>query len=400
MRELHPLQKLEINGGYIMEANERYLKIWKLLNRLAHGYLERRFGFEHETLNPEGPCLIVTNHVTNWDPLLLAISFPNRHIHFVASEHLFRMGWKSKLINYLVAPIPRRKGANGAATALDCLRKMRAGGAICIFGEGETTWDGRSGKVFPATGTLAKLSGASLITYRFEGAYLTAPRWGDSVRKGKMRGRMVRTYAPEQLKAMTPQQIEDAMNADIYEDAWARQSLEKVRFKGGNRTKHIETALFMCPKCKSVGTLLGKGNAVTCSCGLHVSMNEYGTFDSPAPFENIAQWDEWQHARLLDEDFAHEGAYFSEAEVTLAQLDQAGAETVLLTGELSIDRAALSIGERSFPLAEIDDMALIQRRKLAFMHSNMYYELQTPEPRCLRKYYAAWKNAAARAKNA
>ena len=145
---------------------------------------------------------------------------------------------------------------------------------------------------------------------------------------------------------------------------------------------------------------LGKGNAVTCSCGLHVSMNEYGAFDSPAPFENIAQWDEWQHARLLDEDFAHEGAYFSEEEVTLAQLDQAGAETVLLTGELSIDRAALSIGERSFPLAEIDDMALIQRRKLAFMHRNMYYELQTPEPRCLRKYYAAWKNAAARAKNA
>lgn len=379
-----------------MDVNERYLRVWKILNGLAHGYLERKFKFTHDTLNPEGPCLIVANHVTNWDPLLLAICFPKRHIHFVASEHIFRMGWKSRLIRYLVAPIPRRKGANGAATAMDCLRKMRAGGIVCVFAEGETTWDGKSGKVFPATGTLAKLSGATLITYRFEGGYLTAPRWGDSVRRGKMQGHVVNTYSPEQLKAMPPKEIEEIMNADLYEDAWERQKAEKVRFKGKKRTNHIETALFICPKCKRVGTLRGKNSEVACSCGFRVRMNEYGTFDAPAPFENMAQWDEWQHARLLEEDFVHEGAYFSEEEVSLAQIEQDGAEKQLLTGALSIDAENLSIGDRSFPLTEINDMALVQRRKLAFMHEDCYYELQTPEPRCLRKYYAVWKNRLAR----
>jgi len=378
-----------------MDANERYIKVWKLLMKGVRGYLERKFSFTHDVVNPEGPCLIVANHVTNWDPLLLALTFPERHIHFVASEHLFRMGWKSKAIRYLVAPIPRRKGANGAATAMDCVRKMRAGAMVCVFGEGETTWDGLTGKVFPATGTLAKISGATLITYRFEGGYLTAPRWGDSVRRGKMHGHVVNTYKPEQLKAMTPQQIEDIMNADINEDTWARQKKENVRFAGRNRAKNIETALFICPQCKSVGTLKGKGNDVSCSCGFKVSLNEYGLFDPPAPFENMAQWDAWQHERLHSEDFVHDGMYFSEDDVTLVHIEQDGSEKQLLTGMLSIDAEALCVGERRFPLAEIGDMALIQRRKLAFMHDNLYYEIQTPGPRCLRKYYAVWKRAAA-----
>jgi len=383
-----------------MDVNERLQKTWRLLISVAHGWLEHKFRYEHDIHNPEGPCLIVSNHVTNWDPLLLAISFPKRHIHFVASEHLFRMGRLSKLISYLVAPIPRRKGANGAATAMDCVRKMRAGAMVCVFGEGETTWDGRSGKVFPATGTLAKISGATLITYRFEGAYLTAPRWGDSVRKGKMIGHVVNTYPPEQLKAMTPQQIEDIMNADIYEDAWARQRENPVKFRGRNRAKNIETALFMCPECKAVGSLRGEGNSVSCTCGLKFNLNEYGTFDAPAPFENMAQWDEWQHAQLKKDDFAHDGRYFSEENVTLAQISDDCTETTLETGELSIDREMLYVGKRSFPLGEIGDMALVQRRKLAFMFEGAYYELQTPEPRCLRKYYAVWKNALARAKAA
>lgn len=383
-----------------MEEKKRLQKVWQSLVSVAHGFLELKFKYTHDKVNPEGPCLIVSNHVTNWDPLLLAISFPKRHIHFVASEHIFRMGRVSKLIRYLVDPIPRRKGANGAATAMDCVRKMRAGGMVCVFAEGETTWDGRSQKVFPATGTLAKISGATLITYRFEGAYLTAPRWGDSVRRGGMHGHVVNTYSPELLKTMTPQAIEDMMNADIYEDAWARQKEKNAKYPGRNRAKHIETALFMCPECKTVGNLKGKGNYVSCTCGMKFKLNEYGTFDAPSPFENMAEWDEWQHARLAEEDFVHDGAFFSEGEVTLAKIDADGVETQLLTGALSIDRDNLRIGERRFELSQISDMALVQRRKLAFLFDGVYYELQTPEPRCLRKYYAVWKNALARAKAA
>lgn len=377
-----------------MDEKKRYQMIWKALIGCAHGFLERKFRFEHESCEPAGPCLIVANHVTNWDPLLLAICFPKTHIHFVASEHLFRMGWKSKAIKWLVAPIPRRKGANGAATAMDCLRKMRSGSTVCVFGEGETTWDGRSQQVFPATGTLAKLSGATLITYRFEGGYLTNPRWGSGVRRGKMRGRIVNTYTPEQLKGMKPLEIESMMNADIYEDAWVRQKIEKVRFKGKNRAEGIEAALFMCPKCREIGTVSGKGNEAVCKCGLKLEFTEYGTFDPSVPFENMAQWDEWQLEKLRSGDFEHGEKLFADAGIELSRITETEVQQILAGATLSADAGALTVGEKSFPLSEISDMALIQRKKLVFMHGGDYYELQASRPLCFRKYYALWKNAA------
>lgn len=380
------------------ESNARYQRVWKVLCKCAHRVLEHMFHFEHGNYAPEGPCLIVSNHVTNWDPLLLAICFPKRNIHFVASEHIFRMGWKSKAISYLVAPIPRRKGANGAATAMDCLRKMRAGSTVCIFAEGETTWNGKSNKVFPATGTLARASGATLVTFRFEGGYLTAPRWGDSLRRGRMRGHIVNTYSPEQLKAMKPQEIEDLMNADIFEDAWARQKAEPVKYKGKQRAKHIETALFMCPKCHRIDTITGAGNELSCSCGMKTAVTEYGTFDPPVPFENMAQWDEWQHEMLDKDSFEHGEVLFEDGDMALAVFSAEGEEKPVLTGTLSVTEDALTVGSRSFPLKEISDMAAIQRRKLAFMFGGEYYELSAPKPICLRKYLPVWKNALERAK--
>lgn len=376
-----------------MDENKRYRLIWRALTGCAHGFLERKFKFEHENCELDGPCLIIANHVTNWDPLLLALSFPKTHIHFVASEHLFRMGWKSKAIKWLVAPIPRRKGANGAATAMDCLRKMRAGRTVCVFGEGETTWDGRSQQVYPATGTLAKLSGATLITYRFEGGYLTAPRWGSGARRGKMRGAVVNTYTPEQLKTMKPLEIEAIMNADIFEDAWARQKVEQVRFRGKKRAEGIEAALFMCPKCREIGTVSGKGNEIVCKCGLKLNYTEYGTFDPAAPFENMAQWDAWQHEQLEKGDFVHGEKLFADGDMSLVKISEEAGETVVSGAELSTDGTSLAVGEKSFRLSEITDMALIQRKKLAFMCGESYYEVQSPKPACLRKYYAVWKNA-------
>ena len=390
-RLLHPLEDKH------MDENKRLQKVWRTLISLAHGYFERRFKFTCEKYELDGPALIIGNHVTNWDPLLLALSFPKNHIHFVASEHLFRLGWVSKLISFLVAPIPRRKGASGAATTMDCLRKMRAGRTVCIYGEGETTWDGRTKAIFPATGTLARASGATLITYRLEGGYLTAPRWAKKNRRGRMRGYIVNRYTPDQLKLMKPQEIEEIINRDIYEDEWARQKADPVKYKGKNLAKDIEVAVFLCPKCKKIGTIHGEGNTVSCECGLKLNLNEYGTFEPAEPFENMAQWNDWQHKCLKDGDFVHGDMLFSDPGMTLyfyAADAKKGAE--IANGSLSIANGAMHVGSRCFPLAEINDMALIQRKKLCFMHGEDYYEIKADKPSCLRKYLAVWQNETGR----
>ena len=129
-------------------------KRWQLLQRLLCGYARERFAVTAARAEIQGPCLIVANHVTNWDPLLLAVSFPDTPIRFVASEHLFRHGFISEVIQWAVAPIPRRKAASGTDTVKSVLRAVQAGDTVCIFAEGDTTWDGRTHPVFPATGSL------------------------------------------------------------------------------------------------------------------------------------------------------------------------------------------------------------------------------------------------------
>ena len=56
-----------------------------------------------------------------------------RQMYFVASEHIARWGWLFKLVDFLVAPIMRYKGSVAASTAIEILKKIKAGHNVCVF---------------------------------------------------------------------------------------------------------------------------------------------------------------------------------------------------------------------------------------------------------------------------
>lgn len=378
-----------------MRSEKFYLRIWKTLYFVGHRFLVTKFNFSHDKVTEQGPFIVVSNHVTNWDPLLVAMSFPKNNLHYVASEHLFRMGFVSKLINFLVAPISRRKGTSGLDTAMNSLRTLRAGGSVCIFGEGECTWDGRSVDIVASTGTLARASGAKLVTYRLEGGYFTFPRWGLEQRRGKMRGHVVNIYEPEQLKAMRPDAITAMINKDIYEDAQARQDVEKVRYRGKKRAENLETVLFMCPKCKKIGMLKSSGSHFGCECGLSMEFTEYGRFEPASPFGTIGEWDAWQHEMLRSGEYAHGEDSFADDGVALNEVSDDHDVNEVYRGKLTLKQGALHIGEYVFELRNIPNMAIVRTNRLFFDYDGKYYELRAFEPRCLRKYRSAWQIATA-----
>lgn len=375
-----------------MSKSKRLQRIWKFLCWFSHPYFEHKFRFHHEKYILPGPSLIISNHVTNWDPMLLAISFPRNHIHFVASEHIFRWGKLSKIINWLVAPIARRKGASGSQTAMECMRLLRDGHSIGIFGEGEVTWDGRSQEITPGTGALAKASGSFLITHRFEGGSLSLPRWAKHVRKGRMTGKIVNIYSPEQLKTMSTDEIAEAINRDIYMDAYAIQRENPTLYRGKCLAEHIESALFLCPKCHRINTLQSKGDHITCACGLNIRYTEYGLFSPEAPFENIQQWDAWQHEQLQFGAFQHDETLFSDEDIIWQEIKE---DQKALTDriQLSIDqKGEFFCGDQSVSLGRITHMAIVQTNKLFFTVGSQYFQLKA-EKRTVnfRKYLAAWK---------
>ncbi len=377
-----------------MKTQKRHKLLWKILYTLIRPYLVFRFRYTHDQASREEPCLIISNHVTNWDPLLLALSFRKQQVSFVASEHLFRMGWLSSLIQWLVAVIPRRKGSTGMDTAMACLRQLRDGQTVCIFGSGETTWDGLTVPVLPATAMLAQVSGATLLTYRIEGGYLTNPRWGKGIRKGKMHGHVVRAYSPAELKAMKKEEILEAINRDINEDTWVNQRSNPVAYKGKNRAQYMESALFICPVCKQIGTLKGEGDHIRCSCGLDLQFTEQGFFSPAEPCETIAQWEAWQLEAFRTGDYLRPEGGISDEAVSYIKVDNDHAVTQLAEGTLSLLDGKLTIGEHTLLLNDISNMAIVRTNRLIFSMNGEYFELKSQvRGCCMRKYLLAWQNA-------
>lgn len=356
--------------------------LWHLLRRP----FEWIFAFTHDDDRQDEPTLIISNHVTNFDPILVAFSFPGRRFHFVASEHLFRMGFVTKLLTCLFEPVARRKGVSGGDTAMACVRKLRAGKTVCLFAEGETTWDGKTAEIFSATGRLAQMGKCRLITYRLEGAYFTAPRWGKGIRRGKMHGRIVGTYSAEEVRAMGKEEIAAVIQRDIFEDADLRQREAPVAYGKRRLAENLETVLFQCPVCGAYESLSSRGNFLRCSCGKQWEFTAVGRFQPAEPFETVAQWDAWQRKQLAGEtpDFRAEN-------MILSRLGDDHSQEILGAGTLELREHILRWGSDHFPMEDISSMALITTKRLLFTVGSEYYELKAKKPCCLRKFYLCWQ---------
>ena len=377
-----------------MDDYIRHQKAWRIMYAAAHRYIVQKFNLTHENLQVEGPVLLVPNHASAWDPLLVAMSLPEKQVYYVASEHLFRIGPVSRLIDYLVAPIPRRKASSGADTVKACLRHLRAGHSICLFAEGEQSWNGRNIPIFPATGKLAKSSGATLVTYRLEGAYLSLPRWGHGVRRGRVHGHPVGIYPPGQLKCMTPKEIDDLIQRDITEDAWERQRLSPVSYRGRHPAEGLERALYLCPQCHQIGTLHTAGSHIFCSCGLDLEYTDTGFFQPEKPFATIADWDDWQCGRLHSREcaFPRNGwPLFSDGGVSLYRVESGHRETLLGSGVIAMYEDRILCADRCFPLPVITNMADVLASRLLLTTDDGYYEIRSRNSVSFRKYLEIWR---------
>lgn len=377
------------------KQSNRHNRIWnRLLVLLIKPFLCLIFRFKPENQRLNGPALVICNHVTNFDPLLVSVCFPKDHMHFVASEHLFRKGLLTRFLKYVFDPIPRRKGTSGADTAMACLRKLKQGRSVCLFAEGECTWDGITAPIVASTGRLARMSGATLVTCRLEGGYLTAPRWGKGIRPGRMTMHVVGTYSPAELKNMDGDEIETMIQRDIHHDTWQAQQTNPARFRSRRRAENLQTVLYLCPDCRQSGQLSSKGKYLSCRCGAKWEFTELGTFAPAQPFENIALWDAWQRRELGRQLDADELALRDE-NVTAFALEDDHSQRVLTTDALVLEKGVLGCGSLAWKLTDIDDIALVQSRNLLMSVGSDYYQLKAAKSCSLRKYHAAWRHAKA-----
>ena len=84
----------------------------------------------------DGPLLVVPNHDSQWDPIVVGIALRKRRpLRFLARADLWRIPGLGPIL-HAMGQIPIERGA-GDARALDrAVEALRGGEAICVFPEG------------------------------------------------------------------------------------------------------------------------------------------------------------------------------------------------------------------------------------------------------------------------
>ena len=116
-------------------------------------------GQEH--LPREGAVILAANHMSNWDPPLVA-SFLSRPVSYMAKAELFRIPVFGRVITACHSfPVHRGAADRGAIKA--AVKVLKEGRCLGLFPEGTRSRDGHIHKAEAGVGLIAAMTGAPVV---------------------------------------------------------------------------------------------------------------------------------------------------------------------------------------------------------------------------------------------
>lgn len=351
----------------------RHKVLWAIVRPLAAAFLFFKFGYRYEVAkNLPDHYIVLANHTTDFDPIFTAVSFP-RQMYFVGSEHISRWKLAYPLLKWGFQPILRYKGTSAASTVMEMLRALRKGANVCMFPEGARSWNGVTAPILPSTGKVIKSAKCGLVTYKIEGGYFTSPNWSEKgTRRGRIKGAVVNTYSAADLSTMSIDEINQIINRDLFEDAYARQLASPTPYTGKQIAYRMENMLSHCPLCRTMDSIHSRKDLVSCShCGGSFRYTEYGMLEG-IDKSTIKDLFSWQKEQVLI-DASNNVRYHASSAVL--HMIKEHVQSELAHDCVCMDRNTLTCGDISIKLSDMTDMAMHGRHALVFSVADAYYEL-------------------------
>ncbi len=326
--------------------------------------------------------LILYNHQTIYDQFFVGMIFKGP-LYYLATEDIFSNGWTSKAIKWIVAPIPIKKQTTDISAIRNCLKVAKEGGSLVIAPEGNRTYTGKTVYINPSIGGLAKKLGLPIALVRIEGGYGVSPRWSDTIRRGKIRVFVSEVIEPEEIAGMDKEELYQRIRSGLWQDDTALDGT----YKSKDRAEYIERAVYVCPRCKGLGTLESRGSMIYCTnCGLRAEYTEKmeiigQNFD--LPFRYAAGWIDWQNdvvngmdpSRYTKEPlFCDIAALYEEIPYKKKVLLRKSAAVALYGDRITIDEGGED--ELCFPFEETAAVTVLNNHTLNVYFGDKTWQLQ------------------------
>jgi 1-acyl-sn-glycerol-3-phosphate acyltransferase len=166
---------------------------FRLYNRMSvHG---------KERIPLEGPVLVVCNHASDLDPLVLG-SFSRRQFSYMAKDTLFRIPVIGRWCRAVGAFAVKRGAADRRAMEL-AIRLVQERCAVLIFPEGTRSRDGRLQKAQPGAAMLAvRMGDVPIVPIRLDGTFAALPPGARFPRPRKIRVHVGRAFRIRDLAGL------------------------------------------------------------------------------------------------------------------------------------------------------------------------------------------------------
>ena len=360
----------------------RHRVVRNLAFAVLYPYSRLKYGLRVERFRRQGDrkYLILFNHQTAFDQFFVGMCFKGP-VYYIASEDLFSMGFASKLIRYLVAPIPINKQATDVTAVMNAMRVAREGGTIALAPEGNRTFSGKTEYIKPSIAPLIRALKMPVAICRIEGGYGAHPRWSDVVRRGKVRSYVSEVIEPEEWKALSDDALYERVCRALEQD----EGCLDHEYPHKRSAEYLERAMYVCHRC-GLSEFESHGTRIRCKlCGEEIEYlptKELVSAEEGFPFRFVTEWYRYQCDyvnSLAPADFGEELIYGDDVELSEVEICKKK-KRITSSASLSLyaDRITLEAKEinLTMPMEDIRVVTILGKNKLNFYYGDKIYQVK------------------------
>ena len=278
----------------------RHQIILFLAKIVVYAYLRLVVGFRFKKFKKlKEPCIYIYNHQTIYDQFFNAY-ICNLKTYHVMSDDITVNGFISKLLNFVLHPIPYKKASTDFNILKTCKKVINEGCSIVISPEGNRTYSGKTEYINPTISRFIQFLKVPVVFINIKGGYGVHPRFSDKRRKGKVFVEVVKVWNYEEYKDLSSDEIINEIKDKLYID----ESTPSGPYKSKHSAEYLERVIYNCPHCGITKFYSNKQNLKCTTCDYEVRYNEYKQFEQvnkELVFKNVNEWYEYQKQYLYNQ---------------------------------------------------------------------------------------------------